>query len=365
MTIRRRLVLLSALIAIPLFPTAATAQTDDSGSPPAVDPVEPETEDGNEMVHSWALAPAGTDENGGVGNRPNMTYVADPGDVIEDAVTLYNLSNVPLVFSIYATDAVNNADGEFDLLDAAEDPVDVGTWVDMGAEQITLDARTQATFPITITIPEDAAPGDHAGAILAANAATSTGADGQQLTLDRRTGTQLFVRVNGPLTAELSIADVSIDYSPSVNPLSGSATVSYTVENRGNVNLSGVVQVSVGSPFGLWEQDGAEVDLPLLLPGEDVTFTEEFADVAAAGAAIAKVRLVPESDGDTAVAESSAQSMTFAPPIGLLLLALLTLMGALAIRAYRRHQRRAQDDGEFGGTSTPADELAEKEHVPT
>ncbi len=366
MTIRRRLALLTSVLAFAaLAPTVSvSAQTDDAGNPPPVDPVEPTIdEQGNEIVHSWALAPAGTDDANGAGNRSNLSYVADPGTVIEDAVTLYNLSNVPLVFGIYATDALNNPDGEFDLLEADEVPVGVGSWVDMGAEQIPVEARTQVTIPITITIPENATPGDHAGAVLASNAAVSTGPDGQQLTLDRRTGTQIFVRVNGPLTAELAVADIATDYTSSLNPLSGSATVSYTIENRGNVSLGGTVQASVGGPLGLGEQKGTENELPLLLPGSSITLTENFDNVPAFGVAVTKVQLNPSSDGDAAVAASTQQSITFAPPIALLMFLLAGLFGLLAWRAYRRHQQRAMAEGAAEPESLEFDR--EREHQPT
>ena len=71
--------------------------------------------------------------------------------------------------------------------------------------------------------------------------------------LDRRTGTRLLIRVNGPLTAELAVTDVSTDYSPALNPLAGSATVTYVVENRGNTRLGGTATAAVGGPFGIGE----------------------------------------------------------------------------------------------------------------
>jgi hypothetical protein len=337
-----------------------SAQTDDGDTPPDQISDTIEQDQGNEVVHSWALAPAGTDEAGGVGNRPDLSYVTDPGTVIEDAVTLFNLSNVPLVFQIYATDAFNNDDGEFDLLPASATPEGAGSWVDLGAEQIPLEPRTQVTIPITITIPENATPGDHAGAILAANAAQSTGPEGQRLTLERRTGTQLFVRINGPLTAELAIGDIQTDYQPALNPLSGTADVTYTVENRGNVSLSGTTQVSIAGPLGIGEKKAPSVELPLLLPGESVTLTERFDGVAATGVAVTRVQLDPSSDGDTAVASTSRSTTSLALPIVLLLLLLVAVFAVLALRAYHRHQARDEQPA----VAPPAAEY-EREHQPT
>ena len=305
---RRHLALLSALFTVgslvPTF-TASAQSTDD----PPTDPVAPivPSDEGNEVVHSWALAPAGSDEAGGVGNRPDLSYVADPGAVIEDAVTLYNLSNVPLTFKLYATDAFNDDDGQFGLLGSDETPVDVGTWIGLGGEEVPVPARTQVTIPITLTIPENATPGDHVGAVLAANAALTTGDEGQALTLDRRTGTRLYVRVNGPLVPELAIADVRTDYQPSLNPLSGSATVSYRVENRGNVRLGGTTTASVGGPFGLGRQTGPTTEIPELLPGQSITLEQEFDNVPAFGVAVTEIELDPASDGGTVVASSSRQ----------------------------------------------------------
>lgn len=287
MTTRRRLALLTTLLAaltiVPSF--AASAQTpeptDDSGAPP-VEPVGPETDDqGVEIIHSWALTPAGNDETGGGGNRANLSYTADPDTVLEDAVTLYNLGNVPLVFRIYATDAFNNPDGGFDILGAEEVPVDAGSWVDMGAEQITVDAQTQVTIPITISIPPGATPGDHVGALIASSAAVSTGEDGQQLTVDRRTGTRLYIRVNGPLAPEVTIENVQTEYSTALNPFGGSATVTYTIENRGNTVAGASVEASVSGPFGLGKQTAEPRELPDILPGESITFTDEFDGVRA------------------------------------------------------------------------------------
>jgi len=342
MNLRFRLVLLPlAVAAASLGATSVAAQSSDEPAPTSNEPIV--VDQGNEVVHSWALTPAGTEEQDGVGNRSGLTYVTDPGTVITDAVTLFNLSNVPLVFRIYSTDAFNNPDGDFDLLGADEVPVDVGTWVDLGAEQIPLEARTQATIPITITIPDNATPGDHTGAILASNAAVSTGDDGQELTLDRRTGTQITVRVNGPLTADLAISNIETDYRSSLNPLSGAATMSYTIENRGNVTLGGTVQASVGGPLGIGEQKGTQIEVAPLLPGGSVTLTEEFDNVPALGVAVAKVQLDPQGDGDVAVSATSRQSISLALPISVLMVMLALLFGLLAWRAYRRHQQRLDD----------------------
>ena len=315
----------------------AQAPDDPASSEPAAPIVE---EQGNEIVHSWSLAPAGSDAEGATGNRPDLSYVADPGSVIEDAVTLYNLSNVPLTFEVYGTDAFNDDNGDFALLGTDEAPTEVGTWVGIGGRQVPVPARTQVTIPITITVPETARPGDHVGAILAANAATSADSAGREVTLDRRTGPRLYVRVNGPLVSELAIADIETDHSGSLNPLAGTTTVSYTIENRGNIRLSGTARAAVGGPFGIGERSGIETAVADLLPGESVTIEEQFDGVPTMGVVTTKIELEPSGDDAGALTSTSRSTTTFAPPMGLLLALLALLFGWLAVRAFRRHRAR-------------------------
>ncbi len=356
MNTRRRLALLTLTLSL-TFTTAATvtltapalvaSAQDGDGVPPPVSDESAETEigkcqpqqAGDEIVHSWALAPAGSDNPAEAGNRPNLSFTGDAGSEVPDAVTLYNFSNQQLNFRVYATDAFNNAEGQFDLLPGTEEPTDVGTWVTFAQDLVTVAACEQVTIPITLTIPDNASPGDHTGAVLASNEAVSSGPQGDLVTLDRRTGTRLYVRVGGTLRAELAIEELSTDYRSVLNPLSGSASVSYRIQNRGNVRLSGKHSVSVSGPFGLAKQRVAAADFPELLPGQGVDITTIVDDVPAFGLAFTTVAIEPAAGGDGIVAgDSSRKATTFAPPIAVLLVLLLLLFGLLAKRARRRHR---------------------------
>jgi hypothetical protein len=246
-----------------------------------------------------------------------------------------------LVFQVYATDAFNDAEGGIAFLSGGEDPTGVGTWIAVSAAEVPVPARTQVTIPIVITVPEGARPGDHVGAILAANAARSTSDDGSEVVLDRRTGARVNIRVNGPVTPELAIADVQTDYNGSINPLAGTASVSYTFENRGNVRISGTARVTVSGPFGLAEQRSLEREVKDLLPGQSLTLQEVFDGVPATGVIITKVSIEPASSNVDEVGAVSRSTLTLAVPITLLLVILALFFGWLARRAYRRHRDRA------------------------
>ena len=318
---------------------APPAPIDDGVPPVSVDDALPAPAAPGEVVHSWALSPAGSDDPNEAGNRPNLTYNADPGAVLDDAVTLFNYGTAQMTFRVYGVDAYNTADGAIDVTPGTDDPTEAGSWVTMAQEFITVSPGQQATIPFTLTVPENAAPGDYRGAILASNQSRSTGNEEQVVILDRRTGTQLFVRVNGPLSAELAIEDLSTEYEPVINPLAGSATVTYNIVNRGNVSLSGTSVLSVSGPLGLGKQTLPQTDFGTLLPGGSVPVTVTVEDVPAFFVAITEVALTPEGQ-DVEVSEISRSSMTLAIPIALLLGLLALVFGFLGYRAYRRHQQR-------------------------
>jgi hypothetical protein len=258
---------------------------------------------------------------------------------VTDAVTVYNYSNVPLTFRVYASDAFNTEDGSFDVLPGDQDPIDVGSWVALPQENLTIPPGQQATLPISITIPADASPGDHVGAIIASSRAEGTGADGKVIALDRRTGTRLYLRVDGPVEPKLLVEDIKPSYDPSLNPLGGKATVTYTVANRGNVRLGGTSYVTASGPFGLMEARSLDQELPELLPGEEVTFTVELDGVPAAIVDSATVHIDPAPvAGDADTLEPTSQSaLTLAVPWTLLALLAVVGLVAFAWRRYRRH----------------------------
>jgi hypothetical protein len=295
-----------------------------------------------EVIHSWALSPAGTsDDPSQPNNRPNLSYEVDPGAVVEDAVTLYNYSNVPLNFRLYATDAFNDDTGAFSLLAGDEDPVDVGTWVSLAASTVTIPARSQATVPITVKVPADARPGDHVGGLLASSEALGAGDDGNTVTIDRRTGTRLYIRVAGRVEQDLAVESVATDYRPALNPLGGSATVRYVITNRGNVRLAGRHRVTISGPLGFARQQGPEQELEELLPGESITIEQTFDGVPATAVEITKVRLEPSTvageDGDLPTVTRSG--MALALPITLILLTVAAWLALRARHALVRHRR--------------------------
>ena len=329
---------LTAVALLVLLMFGSTGLPAGAQQPDETPPDETTAVDGERFTHSWSLSPARSADPDLPGNRPVLVYDVAPGTTIQDAVTLSNRGNVQLDFDLYATDAFNTADGGFGLLPAEESPADVGSWVELGQDGVTVPPGMAVTIPMTITVPADARPGDHVGAVLAGSPAPGRGPDGAVVSIDRRTGTRIYLRVQGELVQDLDVGDIRTTYTPSINPMSGSAQVDYRVENRGNVRMAGRHVVTVAGPFGLAGSQSDVLDLPELLPGESVELSTTVDGVPAAFVASATVRIEPEAaEGATDAPVSERSNATVAVPVTLLALLAVAALGWFAWRSYRRH----------------------------
>lgn len=334
----RRLCRLSAvtavLAALTLGGTPVAAQEPQPQPTPTTTP----PPDDSGIVHSWALTP-GVVGNGG--ERAHFVYDLAPGGEAQDMATILNFSNVALTFTVYPTDAFNTDDGSFSLLASDEEPSDVGTWITLPFETVVVPAGQQLSFPITVNVPPDASPGDHVGAILASSVAQGTQPDGRIVNLDRRTGSRVYVRVAGPLDPELAVEDLQTTYTPSLNPLDGTAEITYRIVNRGNVRLKGTHAASVAGPFGLMRSSSETEELPELLPGESIEVSRTIEGVSATGLAFTDVDLQPIAPDGAEVdgIESSGRSgFTLAIPFTIVALLVVLVLAAFARRSYQRHR---------------------------
>lgn len=339
-----------AVALLALVPSSAGAQ-----SAPAPDP-----DLGPAVVNSWALTPSG-DTPGEPGTRPNLSYELSPGDEVKDSVTLLNYSNVQLTFRIYATDAFNNVDGNFDLLTGDKTPVDAGSWVSLPQANITVPAQSTATLPVTIAVPPDAGPGDHAAAILASSQSEGSGPDGKLINLDRRTGSRLYVKVAGPVYPALDVERIKGTYHPALNPLGGALDIAYTVRNRGNVRLAARQRLALRGPFGIGLDRATPVDVPELLPGNEVTLQARFEGVPAAVLLGTSITLTPLAGAGAtspdAAAERTRTGRTLAIPWSMLVLLLSAALISYARKAYRAQPGpRATGPGARGRPAAPGRE---------
>jgi hypothetical protein len=227
-------------------------------------------------VISWSEIPASATATD---TRTTFTYAnVQPGSTITDHVAVLNRSSQSIAFSIYGTDATGTtAANTLLLMPSSQTPVDIGSWMAVaghaGKLSIIIPADKGIIEPFRISVPRNARPGDHTGALFAGVSFNARGKNGTVVTEEHRIGVPVYLRVAGPLTAGLRVEAVSVGASGTISPLGSSATsVTYTVHNTGNVRLAGTSLVKVSGLFGSSVSTGSK-PLPSVLPGDSVRIT--------------------------------------------------------------------------------------------
>lgn len=219
---------------------------------------------------TWAVAPADAD---GPDGRRVMEFEADPGESIEDHFAVTNLSTHEVTFSLRAADGYFNENGRFNTIPSDRESVESGTWFSV-PEQVTIPAKETAVVPMSITVPEDAEPGDHAAGVSASIMKVTTDQGGSTVGVESRVGFRVTVTVTGEVRAVATVEDVTTSYDTNWSPVQpGSASVQFTVNNDGNVRFLGQGVLRIG---------GQEIAFPAgddsrqeLLPGDSRSFTVE------------------------------------------------------------------------------------------
>lgn len=332
--------------------------------------------DGGATRTTWSVQPA---TQQGADTRTAFEYDVDPGAHVVDYVGVSNSSEQAATFTVYATDAYTTADGAFTVLPAADEPTDVGTWVTLKSTTVKVPARSTVQVPFALTVPDGAEPGDHVGGIVASIASGATTAEGEQVLVDQRVGTRLYVRVGGETTAALAVEGLTVTFTPSPDPLAGgTATVTYTVRNTGTVRVQATQQVRLAGPWGAFASTADPGALTELLPGASVQVVQTFADAPAAVRLTAAVTVTPGVLGDTAdvaaPAPATASATVWAVSWSMLLMVAVCLLLGFALVRWRARREaaararfaaaleQARDEGRAEaapreGTSEPGDGL--------
>lgn len=280
--------------------------------------------------------------------RPYLTYLTAAGARLRDHVAVVNLDTKRVTLNLYTVDATVGADGKFGYLPRASEHTGAASWLSLatpgGSPTVTVEPRSTLVVPVTIRVPRDAEPGDHAAGVVTSLTSKVTDDHGKQIDFEQRVALRAFFRVSGPLHPQLEIGGLQARYNGSVNPVGrGDVAVSYTVCNTGNVRLGSRQHVEVSGPFARRQPDKALPDVPLLLPDSCVPVRVIVHDVLPQGHLEARVQLRPltvPGDVDPGLPTAFTKVVgTWAVPwavAGLVLLLLLAVAGAVLLRRRRR-----------------------------
>lgn len=308
-----------------------------------------------ENMLTWSIAPslqdadegdAGSDEDEDAQERVSFRFEVEPGKSVEDEVVVTNFSEEDLTFDLITSDGIVTDEGLFDLLPDPAASEDSGTWIEID-EQVTVPAGDSATVPFTLTVPEDALPGDHPAGIAARVAAD---ADGNALSLDAQVGARIHLRVAGDIVPTVAIQDLEAHYTPSWNPFSpGVLTVDWSIENTGNVRLGSEQTLEVEGLFGLSAgvSEQAVASQREILPGQSTSDSielEAWPLGLLTSSVTATQNVVGDDEIEVELTSATAEVKTWAVP-WVYLIALLLIVALIVTIIVRRRRRKREMAG--------------------
>ena len=326
---------------------------------------------------SAADAAAGTDDvnwtvrtesNNFGADRTSYGYTIDPGGSITDGIVVANHGQEPVDLAVYAADGFTSEDGALSLVVAGEESTAVGAWITPDQDSVTVAPGETASIPFTVSIPDNATPGDYAGGIVT----SLTVPDAETgVNVDRRLGIRVNLRVGGELAPALAVEDLSVSWNGGLNPFAGGdATVTYTLHNTGNAAIAADAASKVGGVFGLLAVDAPAADaVPELLPGESLTQTVVIPNVPPLFALIGSTTVTPlvtdAAGSRSAIAEVSASAVGPAVPWMLLLIVVLIAAAIVLVLRRRGRSKVAAQEREDARVTEAVEKALEEERAKT
>ena len=206
--------------------------------------------------------------------RTRFDYQLNPGQPARDSIYVVNTGTSVQEVTLYSRDAYSGSDGDFLIEDESVKPTDVGSWVRFEGNgetyKFSLKPGNFVTIPFTVSTPLDATPGDHAGAIVASAVTKS-----ENINVVRRLAIRLYARVSGQIKARLAMSNLkSVSSSNIFNPFDHTQTLTYDLENTGNIELSADVVAQTSGPLGLLSGNEESLRVSNLLPGSKRQVTQ-------------------------------------------------------------------------------------------
>jgi hypothetical protein len=202
-----------------------------------------------------AFLPARAIEYGGFGGRPAypregnprtesiFIHTLSPGAEQQEGVRVINNSPEKKTMMVYAADSTPSTGGAFACKQLGEPKTDVGAWITLDKEEVTLEPGTNEVVPFMIRVPGTADVGEHNGCILVQEKKEKGDSAGVSLAI--RTGLRVAITIPGETVRKLQMAGFTV-----ARRGDGSFLLHPAVRNLGNVSIDTDVQVVTSYFFG-------------------------------------------------------------------------------------------------------------------
>jgi LysM repeat protein len=194
----------------------------------------------------------------------SIVYEMDPGTSLEGEAKVTNYSDHTIVLDVNALDAQIDESGNFTLKNVENEQVNMGAWIELEADQVSLAPNTSELVEFTLTLPSYVTPGQYAGGLVISpsqetqSSLTSTG-----LSLTSQIGLRVYLSVTGEITSGLTWNSYeALERKDSIQ------TLSFELMNDGNTMLD--VDASIQVDGILSETQTVDLELGTIAPGETI-----------------------------------------------------------------------------------------------
>jgi hypothetical protein len=197
-------------------------------------------------------------------------YNINKGENYQDKVVVENTGDITMSVKIYPVDGLTTTDGAFALENEDEEKNDIGAWVTLSKNEVTLEPNQQEIIDFTFTVPAEASPGEHIGGIIMEDKQLL---EGNQLNVKTRVGVRIYETVPGEIVKKVAIGPITAK-SKFNSPWSFfyQHNFTYNLINEGNVQISPDVATKITSPlFGEVISDNQKIS-GTIFPGKTIDF---------------------------------------------------------------------------------------------
>ncbi|MBN1373789.1 LysM peptidoglycan-binding domain-containing protein [Candidatus Dojkabacteria bacterium] len=166
----------------------------------------------------------------------------DIGEEATDGILITNYTNETKTVIVYPADKIISSDGGFGCRQYAEAREEVGSWVTMDVEELTLDPNSSAIVDFKISVPDSADVGENNGCIVIQEKNTNELEPGINLSI--RKAIRLVVTVPGDLIRDLELVRMDTKIEGDL------IIVKPVLKNNGTVSIDAAVELTVKDVFG-------------------------------------------------------------------------------------------------------------------
>lgn len=163
-----------------------------------------------------------------------------PGETRELSVIIASAGAIPVELKTYKTNSVNPPNGGFSTGNEKDDPTGLTSWINYPTETFTLEPDTQREITFSVTVPDDATPGQYISSLIVETSEPLDATDGGPFQQVFGNAISIGILVPGEMTYafELGAPELHTDDDLRILQIPVSNTGSYLVRPAGSVTLT-------------------------------------------------------------------------------------------------------------------------------